>query len=622
MASDAIILLPWEIIVHILEDTQLGFTDVINFGSTCTTFNKIINSSNNLWRAKFFQKWPLLEQIYLTEVYPILPVKTVINWKDEVKIGLETRRKLLDLLFAMSSKHYMERELCWSVFKEYDPLFRPEQGAYPLAYHFLVDELINFIQSPAIASNLTHRYYAFQVIRYLRQSRLKDEWSKFISMSPTQQTLERAATFVAQWSQPERHISYSTISLTLDSIAMLTKELLKEQNPTHPIFSTPKETLDSWKNNIVDDNQWSIPETRQIIDALRVVLFEKLGFCGNTEMYYSSENSFIDRVLIYRRGIPITLEIVFESVARRLGILCEPVSFPSHFLLRWKESYGPESANAESFYVDVFNGGRFITKKNCPKIGSVARCPIEKYNVYEAANAVEVVTKMANSLVVAARQHTYARTVRLRSALELLCMVQPRDTDALSQLTRLYTSQQMDITEFLKDVQKMGLVMYDFLTVENYKHTIHPEFVRPNKRFPSIKYAVGLIMKHKIHGYLCVITGWSACCEDSSLEMEMVYEGDEDDLNEHEEQPFYNILVNNGSYYYATQDNLMLAANPEWIKNHAIGRFFEKYNDTHYLPNEETRRRYPEDEEVRNQLLLTQMLSGYMTCKKYMSMGT
>lgn len=567
------------------------------------------------------QRWPLLEQVYQTEIYPILPVNTLINWREEVQVGLETIRRLFDLLFSMSSKHYMERELCWSVFKEYDPLFRPEQGAHPVAYHFLVDELINFIKRPAIASNLTHRYYGFQVIRYLRQSRLKDEWLKFISMSPKQQTLERAATIVAQWSQPERHVSYLSISSTLDNIATLTKELLREKNPAHPIFSTPQEILDIWKNNIVDDNQWSIPDTRQIIDALRIVLFEKLGFCGNTEMYYSSENSFIDRVLIHRRGIPITLEIVFESVARRLGIRCEPVSFPSHFLLRWKESYGAESAKAENFYVDVFNGGRFITKRNCPKIGGVARCPIEKYNVYESANAVEVVTKMANSLGVAARQHTYARSVRLRSALELMCMVQPTDTDALSQLSRLYISQQMNMSEFLKDVRKMGLVMYDVLATESYRHTVKPEFLKINRRIPGIKYAVGLIMKHKIHGYLCVITGWSTCCEDHYT-MELLDDLEEDDMDDHDEQPFYNILVNNGSYYYATQDNLMLAANPEWIKNHAIGRFFEKYNDTHYLPNEETRRRYPEDEEVRNQVLLTQMLSGYMTCKKYMPIGT
>lgn len=130
----------------------------------------------------------------------------------------------------------------------------------------------------------------------MKQTHLKGEWQKFISLPSKQQTLERGATIVAQLSQPERHVSYPTISSILDNIAEQTKDLLKEQHPNHSIFSIPTERFIFWKNNIIDDNQWNISETRQVTDALCKVLFEKLGFYGNSEMYYSSENSFIDRV--------------------------------------------------------------------------------------------------------------------------------------------------------------------------------------------------------------------------------------------------------------------------------------------------------------------------------------
>lgn len=145
-------------------------------------------------------------------------------------------------------------------------------------------------------SNLTHRYYALKVVRYLKQSHLKNEWQMFISLPLKQQTLERGATIVAQWSQPERHVSHTMISSSLDNIAEQTKELLREQYPAHSIFSVPKERFAFWKNNILDNNQWNVSETRQVTDALCKVLFQKLGFYGNSEMYYSSENSFIDRV--------------------------------------------------------------------------------------------------------------------------------------------------------------------------------------------------------------------------------------------------------------------------------------------------------------------------------------
>ncbi|XP_017752316.1 PREDICTED: F-box only protein 21-like [Eufriesea mexicana] len=68
MASDAIILLPAEIIVCILEDKSLDFSDVANFSLTCRSLYKIVNESNKLWKIKFFQRWPHLKEVYHTSM--------------------------------------------------------------------------------------------------------------------------------------------------------------------------------------------------------------------------------------------------------------------------------------------------------------------------------------------------------------------------------------------------------------------------------------------------------------------------------------------------------------------------------------------------------------------------
>ncbi|XP_015440165.1 PREDICTED: F-box only protein 21-like [Dufourea novaeangliae] len=621
MANDAMNSLPSEIVVCILEDKRLGFFDVINLGSTCRNLHRIVNNNNKLWRTKFFQRWPMLKEVYQMKKNPEgLPV----NWKEEAKISLNIRMRLLYQLSLMSNKHYKKQELPNTVFKEFDPLFRLEHGAHPFAYYFLVDELISLIKIPAITSNLTHRYYVIKVIRYIKQSHLKEEWQKFISLPSKEQTLERGATIVAQWGQPERHVTYSYISLLLDNIAEQTKALLREEYPAHSIFSTSAEQFIFWKNNIIDDNHWSIRETKQVTDALCKVLFQKLGFYGNNEMYYSSENSFIDRVLERRRGIPITLAVVFESVARRLGIRCEPVSFPSHFLLRWKETYGLDSETAENFYIDVFNSGQFLTKKNCPRIGGVSKCPIEKYNVQKAATAVEVVRRMANNLEVAVRQHTHlnGRTSRLCSTLELRHMVQPNDADPIVQLGRIYIVQNMDLTELveiLKNMEqdpKLSVCRQASIisqALQDCQKEVSPEGeIEPKSRVPAVQYAVGLIMQHKIYGFLCVITGWDATCKAST---EWMNEMGVHELDKGAEQPFYNIFVDDGSCHYAAQENLILAPYPEWINHQAIGRYFYKFNGTHYLPNEEKAREYPEDEEARNELLAiyTQSSTTYNT---------
>jgi hypothetical protein len=57
MASEVLIVcLPVEVLEYILESKVISAEDVCNFGSTCTKFRKLINSSNKLWRTKFSQR--------------------------------------------------------------------------------------------------------------------------------------------------------------------------------------------------------------------------------------------------------------------------------------------------------------------------------------------------------------------------------------------------------------------------------------------------------------------------------------------------------------------------------------------------------------------------------------
>ena len=67
---------------------------------------------------------------------------------------------------------------------------------------------------------------------------------------------------------------------------------------------------------------------------LLAYFYESEGFAGNTEAYYAADNSYIHRVLETRRGIPITLGLLFAELARHVGLEAEGVSFPGHFLVR------------------------------------------------------------------------------------------------------------------------------------------------------------------------------------------------------------------------------------------------------------------------------------------------
>ena len=85
---------------------------------------------------------------------------------------------------------------------------------------------------------------------------------------------------------------------------------------------------------------------------LAELLFEELGFTGERDDYYNPENSYLDKVMLRRRGIPISLSVLTMAIGERAGMDVEGVGFPGHFLVRVG---GPAGV-----YQDPFNGGALL----------------------------------------------------------------------------------------------------------------------------------------------------------------------------------------------------------------------------------------------------------------------
>lgn len=67
---------------------------------------------------------------------------------------------------------------------------------------------------------------------------------------------------------------------------------------------------------------------------LTQVFYKDLGFGANTNDYYAPENSYLNEVLRTRRGIPISLAVVWLEIAQALGLQAQGISFPGHFLVK------------------------------------------------------------------------------------------------------------------------------------------------------------------------------------------------------------------------------------------------------------------------------------------------
>ncbi len=72
----------------------------------------------------------------------------------------------------------------------------------------------------------------------------------------------------------------------------------------------------------------------QRLRLLNHYFFQELGFAGNVNDYYDPRNSLLPAVLSSRRGIPITLAVLYIEVAMQIGLKAQGISFPGHFLVK------------------------------------------------------------------------------------------------------------------------------------------------------------------------------------------------------------------------------------------------------------------------------------------------
>ena len=80
-----------------------------------------------------------------------------------------------------------------------------------------------------------------------------------------------------------------------------------------------------------------VPADATALQKLRLLgqfFFRDLGFGGNVNDYYDPDNSYLNTILKTRRGIPISLAVLWLELANGLGLNAKGVAFPGHFMVK------------------------------------------------------------------------------------------------------------------------------------------------------------------------------------------------------------------------------------------------------------------------------------------------
>ena len=95
-----------------------------------------------------------------------------------------------------------------------------------------------------------------------------------------------------------------------------------------------------------------------MIEKLNRILFEEEGFHGNRHNYFDPDNSFINRVMDRKLGIPITLSLIYTEVGQGAGLNLYGIPLPGHFITALFYESG-------RLFIDPFNQGDILSEEEC-----------------------------------------------------------------------------------------------------------------------------------------------------------------------------------------------------------------------------------------------------------------
>src|SRR2546422_8048150 len=179
------------------------------------------------------------------------------------------------------------------------------------------------IEQPEMAARIS------EILDDIQGQRLEGEFHAISACDDEDLDLETGAFLIARFAYPQ--LDVATYVERLDAMALEVRGRLGRKAPSE-----------------------------EIVKTVNRCLFVEQGFAGNTSQYYDVDNSYLNKVLEQKTGIPISLSAVYLLVGKRLELPVFGVGMPGHFLVKYE-------ADRYRIFVDCFNGGALLTQKDCAR---------------------------------------------------------------------------------------------------------------------------------------------------------------------------------------------------------------------------------------------------------------
>jgi regulator of sirC expression with transglutaminase-like and TPR domain len=318
-----------------------------------------------------------------------------------------------------------------------------------MAYRIDVVDVLKRISAQREGTHSTdEKMQGFLAARALVSLRLNEGLFTWKEISEQEEQLQRNMTSGDELRQAQQ-LLLERFALLICQIQQTPPEILREEKMD--VSEVVTQQLDAIAANcrtrMVDAT--NISKKLQVVNT---VLFDEMRFVGNDLDYYNYRNSLLNKVLETKKGIPITLCILYSCICRRLGLHVHLVGLPGHVVLGFLEEDGSQK------FLDIFRRGRILGLEDCQSI--CASYGFSWNHMFtRAITAAEVLHRTLNNL---ANCHGQANIFRYKEELcfqqRTLMMIHRQPAGVASRNLLEQVSQELPLTLLPDLLQWYGLL--------------------------------------------------------------------------------------------------------------------------------------------------------------------
>ena len=178
----------------------------------------------------------------------------------------------------------------------------------------------------------------------------------------------------------------------IDTLADLEKGIFLIARFGDPTFRERpyREKLNHIADEISDEIRFTIDPLEQMRQLIQYVFYDE-NFHGVEDDYFDPDNSYINKVIDRKQGIPISLALIVLFVAERLDLPFYGVNMPMHFLLKFRNE-------TEQVFIDPFHRGKIVSMNQCAYFLKMNGVKPESY-YFKSAEIADIMARSIRNLI-------------------------------------------------------------------------------------------------------------------------------------------------------------------------------------------------------------------------------